>query len=93
MLGKHFSTTPLRDVSFSVKVASMRFRDYFKELSPADKKALAERLGVKLGYLYRLKGGFSTPSLDLAARIQQATNDSVRLQDWQDEVLKSEAAA
>lgn len=60
----------------------MRFRDYFKSLPPAEKKSLAENVGVSLGYLYRLKGGFSTPSLELATKIQQATNDSVRLQDW-----------
>lgn len=62
----------------------MTFSDYFAKLSPQGKKDLAARLDVSLGYLYRLKGKFSTPSLELANRIQQETNGAVPLQDWQD---------
>lgn len=60
----------------------MNFTDYFSKLSPEGKKDLATRLDVSLGYLYRIKGKFSSPSLELARRIQQETNGAVPLQDW-----------
>ena len=69
----------------------MRFTDYFKPLPADEKKALAGRLDVTLGYLYRLAGGFSSPSMKLAKEIQGATNGAVPVQDWS--IDEPEAAA
>jgi hypothetical protein len=75
-------TKCLSKLSHFGKVKVMRFPDYFKPLPADDKKALASRLGVTLGYLYRLAGGFSSPSLKLTKQIQSATNGAVPVQDW-----------
>lgn len=60
----------------------MRFPDYFKPLAADEKKRFAKRLGVSLGYLYRLAGGFSTPSLPLAKDIQRLSSGSVAADEW-----------
>lgn len=60
----------------------MKFPLYFKPLPAAEKKRLAQRLGVSLGYLYRLAGNFSSPSMTLAKDIQRETNGAVPVQDW-----------
>ena len=59
----------------------MKFSKYFKPLSHEKKKAMAAKLDVELGYLYRLAGGFSNPSLELAKKIQRHSK-RVRVQDW-----------
>lgn len=60
----------------------MKFSEYFKPLSPEEKKQMAKRLDVSLGYLYRLAGGFSSPSLDLTKKIQRRTKGAVPVQEW-----------
>ena len=63
----------------------MRFSDYFKALPPEGKKEFAARCKVSLGYLYRVSGGFSSPSLQLCKDIQRESSGAVPLQDWQSE--------
>lgn len=74
----------LHVISFFRKLRCMRFRDYFQSLTAKEKKDFADEVGVSLGYCYRLKGGFATPGLKLATKIQRASKDSVRLEDWVD---------
>lgn len=68
-----------------VKACFMRFPDYFKPLPADEKRRLAKRLNVTLGYLYRLAGEFSSPSMSLAKDIQRETKGAVPVQDWTEE--------
>lgn len=60
----------------------MKFSEYFKPLPPEKKKEMADKLDVSLGYLYRLAGGFSSPSLELAKKIRRRSKGAVPLQEW-----------
>lgn len=60
----------------------MKFSEYFKPLPPEKKKRMEKTLGVSLGYLYRLAGEFSSPSLDLAKKIERHSKGAVTVQDW-----------
>jgi hypothetical protein len=61
----------------------MKFSEHFKTLSPKQKAQFAKRCDVSLGYLFRLSGGFSFPSLRLAQRIQKETRGAVQPTDWE----------
>lgn len=60
----------------------VKFSDYCERLPAPEKKKLARRLKISLGYLYRIKGGFSTPSFQLAKEIERHTHGIVPLQEW-----------
>ncbi len=48
-------------------------RDYFRALSPDQKRELAKGLGTSLGYLKQIVGGHSRPSATFAAKMDRAT--------------------
>lgn len=57
--------------------------------SPAERKQLADLLGIAEQYLYQILSGRRTPDPVLAVRIEQATAGAVRRQDlrpndWRD---------
>lgn len=80
---QEYSLYPLaHNFTVVVKLAVMKFTDYFKPLPPTEKRKLARRLGVSLGYCYRLAGGFSSPSRDLSKKVEQASKGAVPMQDW-----------
>lgn len=72
----------LRKLSCTGKLRRMKFSDYFKPLPHPEKKKLAKRLDVSLGYLYRLAGGFSLPSRELSQKVERASKGRVPMQDW-----------
>ena len=61
----------------------MKFPEYFNSLSGSEKKDLAERAETSVIYLYHLAAGIKRPSLTMAEKLQKATGDAVRLQDWE----------
>jgi hypothetical protein len=60
----------------------MRFQKYFRRLSWAEKHDLAIRAKTGVIYLYHLASEKKRPSLGMAEKIRDATNNAVRLQDW-----------
>jgi hypothetical protein len=61
----------------------MRFHDYFSGLTGSAKKDLAARAETSVIYLYHLSSGKKRPSLEMAEKLQRASGDVVRLQDWE----------
>lgn len=42
----------------------------------------ADQVGISAGYLTQLAGGIRTPGLDIAQRIERATDGSVPIESW-----------
>ena len=55
------------------------FRDYFDNLTTAQKEEIARRAGTRPIYLYQIAAGLRRPSTDLAKKIHHASGFTVSL--------------
>lgn len=75
----------MHNLSLASKVSgNMKFAEYFNSLTGSEKKDVADRADTSVIYLYHLASGKKRPSLAMAEKLQRATRDAVRLQDWQE---------
>lgn len=68
-------------------------REYLKQLTKAERLALAEKVGCRQEYLYMIANGngeqIRFPGRELAIKLEQATAGRIRANDFDDELRRT----
>lgn len=68
------------------------FKDYWRALSPEDKRKFAASVGREPDYLAHIANGFKRAGPQLAPLIERATNGAVTRADLRPDIFGQEAA-
>ncbi|MPX98194.1 transcriptional regulator [Salinivibrio sp. VYel6] len=69
------------------------FVDYWKNLSPKEKEALAKKVGTKVSYLRHVAAGTHKAGPKLCLKLEQATDGEITKQDLRPDYYPSADAA